>query len=75
MYEEQKSILDAMEAKAEGRGSNDFYDCLVKKIERLYDNWARIDEDGDLTSEEITKLIEKKDFILKRIKELRDNNS
>lgn len=71
MYENNRNKLDVILNEAEGRGSNEFYTNLEKRIEKLSDGWTTCGQDGDLSNDEITMLIERKHFILNRINELK----
>jgi polyhydroxyalkanoate synthesis regulator phasin len=74
-YEENKKLLDSILNEAQGRGDAEFYGHLERKLEQLSQTWATKDEDGDLTREEVTRLIERKYFVLRRIEELKRSAS
>ena len=75
IYDESQRQLDSILNEVEGRGDDEFYNHLEQRLEQLSNDWATKDDDADLTREEITRLIERKHFILNRINELRRGNS
>lgn len=74
MYEKNSRELDTILEEAEGRGSNEFFTILEKRIEKLSDDWSTNEMGGDLSHDEITRLIERKHYILERIKALKLSN-
>jgi len=75
MFDENDRELDSFLNEAEGRGDDGFYDHLAKRLEQLSVSWSTKDDGGDLTREEITRLIQRKYFILNRINELKKGDS
>lgn len=74
-YNENEREMDSILNEAEGRGDDEFYDHLAKRLEQLSDSWSTKNDGGDLTREEITRLIQRKHFILNRINELKRDDS